>query len=64
MDRGCSGPRRPARRELETGRDSFTFAPSTTGADTSILEIGLRFGWGLNETTPAFFSNVGVGMRY
>jgi hypothetical protein len=31
---------------------------------TEDLEIGLRFGWGLNDTTPAFFSNVGVGMRY
>lgn len=33
----------PARRELETDRDSFTFAPSTTGADTSILEASYSF---------------------
>jgi len=31
---------------------------------TEDLEIGLRVGWGLNETSPAFFSNVGVGCRY
>jgi hypothetical protein len=31
---------------------------------TDDLEIGLRFGWGLNETTPAFFTNLGVGLRY
>jgi len=31
---------------------------------TEDLEIGLRFGWGLNDTSPAFFSNVGVGLRY
>lgn len=28
------------------------------------LEIGLRLGCGLNETSPRFFSNVGVGWRY
>lgn len=31
---------------------------------TDDLEIGLRFGWGLNETSPAFFTNVGMGWRY
>jgi hypothetical protein len=31
---------------------------------TDDLELGLRWGWGLNETTPAFFTNVGVGYRY
>jgi hypothetical protein len=31
---------------------------------TENLEVGLRFGWGLNATTPNFFSNVGVGWRY
>jgi len=31
---------------------------------TDDLEIGLRFGWGLNDTTPNFFTNVGVGLRY
>lgn len=28
------------------------------------LEIGLRLGWGLNDESAAFFSNVGVGWRY
>jgi hypothetical protein len=31
---------------------------------TENLELGLRVGWGLNDTSPAFFSNVGVGWRY
>ena len=31
---------------------------------TADLESGLRVGWGLNETTPAFFANLGVGLRY
>lgn len=31
---------------------------------TDDLEVGLRVGWGLNVTSPGFFSNVGVGWRY
>lgn len=31
---------------------------------TDDLEIGLRVGWGLNDTSPGFFSNVGFGWRY
>ena len=31
---------------------------------TKDLELGLRYGWGLNDTTPNFFTNVGVGLRY
>jgi hypothetical protein len=31
---------------------------------TENLELGLRVGWGLNDTSPNFFSNVGVGWRY
>lgn len=31
---------------------------------TENLEIGLRVGCGLNETSPAFFSNIGAGGRY
>ena len=31
---------------------------------TKDFELGLRYGWGLNETTPNFFTNVGLGMRY
>jgi hypothetical protein len=31
---------------------------------TSDLEIGIRFGWGLNEQTSSFFSNAWFGWRY
>jgi len=31
---------------------------------TKDFELGLRYGWGLNETTPNFFTNVGLGVRY
>ncbi len=31
---------------------------------TKDLELGLRYGWGLNESTPNFFTNLGVGARY
>ena len=31
---------------------------------TENLEIGLRVGWGLNDTSPTFFSNMGIGLRY
>ena len=31
---------------------------------TPNLEIGFRVGWGLNDQSARFFSNVGVGLRY
>ena len=31
---------------------------------TENMELGLRVGWGLNKSSPSFFSNVGVGWRY
>ena len=31
---------------------------------TENLELGLRVGWGLNDTSPDFFSNLGLGWRY
>jgi hypothetical protein len=31
---------------------------------TENLEVGVRVGWGLNDQTPRFFSNVGFGWRY
>ncbi|MEN9668018.1 MAG: hypothetical protein RLZZ326_4381 [Planctomycetota bacterium] len=31
---------------------------------TKDLELGLRFGWGLNDTSPNFFANTGFGYRY
>jgi len=31
---------------------------------TRDIELGLRYGWGLNESTPNFFTNLGLGLRY
>jgi hypothetical protein len=31
---------------------------------TPDVEVGVRVGWGLNEQTPRFFSNVGLGVRF
>jgi len=31
---------------------------------TEDLELGLRLGWGLNDTSPNFFANTGIGYRY
>ncbi len=28
------------------------------------FEVGFRLGWGLNDETPRFFSNVGIGIRF
>lgn len=40
------------------------FSPGAHYLITSNLEIGVRVGWGLNQETPNFFSNVGFGWRY
>ena len=31
---------------------------------TPDLEVGVRLGWGLNDQSARFFSNVGVGWRF
>lgn len=31
---------------------------------TKDMELGLRLGWGLNDTSPNFFANTGIGYRY
>jgi hypothetical protein len=31
---------------------------------TETFELGLRVGWGLNESSPNFFTNLGIGIRY
>ena len=31
---------------------------------TEDFELGLRVGWGLNESSPNFFTNFGIGIRY
>ena len=58
---------RPVRKELETDRDSFTFAPTTTGAGTSILEssysfIDNRIGPG-THSVPEVLLRRGIGDR-
>jgi hypothetical protein len=40
------------------------FSPGVHYLLNSDLEIGVRVGWGLNEQTPNFFSNVGCGYRF
>lgn len=41
-----------------------TFSPGVHYLVTPNVELGLRVGWGLNEQTANFFSNVGVGYRF
>jgi hypothetical protein len=40
------------------------FSPGVHYLITPDLEVGVRVGWGLNEQTPRFFSNVGFGWRF
>ena len=40
------------------------FSPGAHCLLTPNLEVGLRCGWGLNDQTPNFFTNLGVGYRY
>jgi hypothetical protein len=40
------------------------FSPGIHFLLTEDLEVGFRLGWGLNDQTAKFFSNVGVGVRY
>jgi len=40
------------------------FSPGLHYLVTRDLEIGFRLGWGLNDQSARFFSNVGVGWRY
>ena len=55
------------RRELETDRDSFTFAPTTTGAHTSILEASYSFidnqGGPAAHSFPELLLRRGVGEK-
>jgi hypothetical protein len=47
--------------------ENFTrhfFSPGVHYLVTPNLEVGVRVGWGLNDQTPRFFSNVGVGWRF
>jgi len=40
------------------------FSPGTHYVLTDNLEVGIRVGWGLNDTAAAFFSDIGFGWRY
>jgi hypothetical protein len=40
------------------------FSPGMRYLITPNLEVGLRVGWGLNEQSARFFSNVGLGWRF
>jgi hypothetical protein len=53
---------------FSTGRDENVskhfFSPGVHYLVTPDLEVGVRVGWGLNDQSARFFSNVGVGLRY
>jgi hypothetical protein len=40
------------------------FSPGAHYLLTKNLEVGLRVGWGLNDQSPGFFSNIGVGWQF
>ena len=40
------------------------FSPGMHYLITPNLEVGLRLGWGLNQQTAPFFTNVGFGWRF
>jgi hypothetical protein len=40
------------------------FSPGVHYLVTENFEVGVRLGWGLNDQTPRFFSNVGIGIRF
>jgi hypothetical protein len=49
-------------REKESTRHFFS--PGVHYLFTSNFEVGVRVGWGLNDQSPNFFSNVGAGIRF
>jgi hypothetical protein len=49
-------------RELESTQHFIS--PGVHYLVTPNMEIGTRFGWGLNDQSPNFFANVGGGYRY
>ena len=40
------------------------FSPGVHYLISSNFELGTRVGWGLNEQSPNFFSNIGLGIRF
>jgi hypothetical protein len=53
---------------LADGRDEATVqhfvSPGISRLLSPDIEIGLRVGWGLNEQSPDFFANFGVGWQF
>jgi hypothetical protein len=53
---------------FSSGREAETvhqfFSPGAHYLLTDDLEIGARFGWGLNDQSANFFTNVGLGLRF
>jgi hypothetical protein len=48
----------------ERDNSQHFFSPGIHYLVTRDLEVGIRVGWGLNDASPNFFSNVGFGWRY
>lgn len=48
----------------ENERGSQYFSPGIHYLITPDLEVGVRVGWGLNDDSAKFFSNIGVGRRF
>lgn len=49
---------------LADPRSQHFFSPGAHYLISNDLEIGVRVGWGLNEQSSNFFSNVGLGWRF
>jgi hypothetical protein len=53
---------------FSTGKETnFTrhfFSPGAHFLVTDEVEVGVRVGWGLNDQSARFFSNVGLGWRF
>lgn len=48
----------------ETETTQYFFSPGAHYLVNENFEIGLRVGWGLNDQSADFFSNVGIGWRF
>jgi hypothetical protein len=50
--------------DRQTNFNRHFFSPGMHYLITPNLELGLRVGWGLNEQSARFFSNVGFGLLF
>ena len=48
----------------EVDRTRLYVSPGAHYLVNEDLEVGVRFGWGLNDQSARFFSNVGLGWRF